>query len=602
MGDRVTQYRSADPRNLRLRTPIRASVVLAVAVWLGACAAPVPPRVAAPQPVAPEVSQKTAPEADVIIAEPTPADDFDYESDVVYRLLIAEFAGQRAHFDVAIDNYIAVAKELRDVEIAKRAARIAVFARDEEAALEAAKIWVEQAPGDVEARQIIAAMFIRQGDAEAAIEHLEYVLDVASDGEDRQMKIIASLLGRVEDKRTALKVMENLIAKRPDDIDALRAYALLAIRAEDHDGARTAMNKLIETSKIESNLALAYVSLLQKKGRNADAIEWLERAISKNPDEFGLRMMYARMLADLNRYEEARLQFAILVEKTPDNSDVVFALGLLNLQASRVDAAEKNFRRLIELQAREDDAYYYLGQIEESRDSLDDALERYRRVSGGSNYFQAQIRIGFIHSSKGEVDAAREHLHTVSAETSEEEMHLVRAEGEILAEHERFEEAMAVYDEALADGYNMELLYTRAMLAEKIGRIDVLERDLRTILTEEPDNAQALNALGYTLADRTDRYEEAYTLIQRALELNDEDFFILDSMGWVLYRLGRLQEAVTYLEKAQKIKNDPEVAAHLGEVLWVIGDKDAARDVWNNALQDTPEDEKLLDVIERLNP
>jgi tetratricopeptide (TPR) repeat protein len=193
-------------------------------------------------------------------------------------------------------------------------------------------------------------------------------------------------------------------------------------------------------------------------------------------------------------------------------------------------------------------------------------------------------------------------LHSIEVQNEEQRFQLVRAEGEILTQHNRYEEAMAVYDRALEASYDMELLYTRAMLAEKLDRFDVLEADLQTIIEREPDNAQALNALGYTLADRTHRYDEAYEFVRRALILNPEDFYILDSMGWVLYRLGRLNEAVEYLTKAREIKDDPEVAAHLGEVLWVMGDKQAARDIWDSALKDTPDDQRLLDVIQRLAP
>ena len=251
---------------------------------------------------------------------------------------------------------------------------------------------------------------------------------------------------------------------------------------------------------------------------------------------------------------------------------------------------------------RGDDATFYLAQIAESREQVSDALDLYRAVEKGSNHFQSQIRIALILSSRDEIVDARAHLHAIVPENDEQKLHLVQAEGEILAQHERFDDAMAVYDRALVDHYDMELLYTRAMLAEKIGQLDVLEEDLRAILEREPENAQALNALGYTLADHTDRYEEAHELIERALALNPDDFYILDSMGWVLYRLGRLGEAIEYLKRAREIKDDPEVAAHLGEVLWVMGDKDAARDIWDSALKDTPDDQRLLDVIERLMP
>ncbi len=532
----------------------------------------------------------------------TATSDFDSDSEPLFHLLVAEFAGQRGRMDLAVEHYLETAKQLRDLDIAKRATRIAVFARNNEAALETAKIWVEQAPGDTEARQILAAMHIRSGNADAAVSHLEYVLNTEDEGNDHQLRMIANLLSREEDKLTALTVMEQLISRHAGDGGALVAYALLAIRAEELDKAASAMERVSAAGAGDTNIAMAYVALLQKHEKSHAAFNWLERAIAKKPDDSSLRLIYARMLADSSRYEEARVQFAIVATKTPENSDVLYALGLLNLQASRIDDAYNNFQKLLKLEVRSDDANFYLAQIAESREQAKGALELYRSVKRGPNYFQAQIRIALILSALEEVADAQTHLHSIVPRDEEERLHLLRAEGEILAEHDRFDEAMAVYDRALADTYDMELLYTRAMLAEKLGRLDVLEADLQTIIEREPENSQALNALGYTLADHTDRYQEAYEFIERAHALNPDDFYILDSMGWALYRLGRLSEAVEFLNRAREIKDDPEVAAHLGEVLWVMGDRAAARDIWDSALKDKPDDKRLLDVIERLAP
>ena len=532
----------------------------------------------------------------------TASAEFESDDKPLYHLIVAEFAGQRGRRDLAVEHYLETTKQLRDLEIAKRATRIAVFARNDVAALETAKIWVEHAPDDTEARQILAAMYIRSGDANAAISHLEYVLNAEDEGNNRQLRIIANLLSREEDKLTALAVMEQLISRHARDGDALVAYALLAIRAEELDKAAAAMERVSAVGAGDTNIAMAYVTLLQKHEKSHTAFAWLERAIEKNADDYALRLIYARLLADSSRYEEARVQFAIVATKTPDNSDVLYALGLLNLQANRIDDAYKNFHELLKLEARSDDANFYLAQIAESREQAKNALELYRSIKHGTNYFQAQIRIALILSAQEEVADAQAHLHSIVPRDEEQRLHLLRAEGEILAEHDRFDEAMAVYDSALADTYDMELLYTRAMLAEKLGWLDVLEADLHTIIEREPENSQALNALGYTLADHTDRYQEAYEFIERAHALSPDDFYILDSMGWALYRLGRLTEAVDFLNRARKIKNDPEVAAHLGEVLWVMGNKDAARDIWDSALRDKPDDKRLLDVIERLAP
>ena len=232
--------------------------------------------------------------------------------------------------------------------------------------------------------------------------------------------------------------------------------------------------------------------------------------------------------------------------------------------------------------------YYYLGQIAEISDDLGEALSSYVKVDRGEYFLNAQIRIAVILARLGDIDKAREHLQSLRSKDPAQSTRIYRAEAEILSRHDRLEDSLSVYDHAIEERPdNVDLLYARAMLAEKLDRLDILERDLRTILTNDPDNADALNALGFTLADRTNRYDEALKLLERALELKPDDYYVIDSMGWVLYRMGRLEEAVEFLQRAFMLSNDPEVAAHLGEVLWVMGRKDAARKIWDSALQTT---------------
>ncbi len=313
-------------------------------------------------------------------------------------------------------------------------------------------------------------------------------------------------------------------------------------------------------------------------------------------------MAYARLLTDAKRFDDARRQFEILQVQAPNNVDVLYALGLLYLQVNRLDEAEKKFMRLTKLKKRVFDANYYLGRIAEERNKLNQASNYYQGVHGGENYLDANIRLSLILAKQGQVEKALTNIRSIEQPGDANRLIVIQAEGEILTEEKRYEEAMALFDRAIEAKPHPDLLYSRAMLAEKMGRLDILETDLKRILVDDPDNATALNALGYTLADRTNRYEEAYEYIKRAYELSPDDFYILDSMGWVLYRLGRLDEAVDYLRRALEIRNDPEIAAHLGEVLWVMGDKEAARKVWDTALQATPKDDRLLKVIERFNP
>ena len=347
---------------------------------------------------------------------------------------------------------------------------------------------------------------------------------------------------------------------------------------------------------------MAYIALLQRKGDINKALNWLESTLKIHKDNFNLRMAYARLLTDAKRFDEARNQFEFLYNQTPDNTDLLYALGLLSLQENQLTKSEKYFKRLIELKKHIFDANYYLGRIAEEKNELDKANNFYRSVHGGENYFDAFIRISLIFAKQGDIEKALTNIRSIEKPKDAHRNILIQAECEILIEEKRFEEALDVFNKAIQEQSHPDLLYSRAMLAEKINRFDILETDLVSIIGKDPDNATALNALGYTLADRGERLDDAYDYIKRAYELSPGDFYILDSMGWVLYRLGRLDEAIDFLQKAFDLRNDPEVAAHLGEVHWIMGNKQAAKAVWETALQDTPADDRLLKVIERFSP
>ncbi len=523
--------------------------------------------------------------------------------DIMFKVLVAEVAGQRGELDISVQNYMELARSTRDPAVIERATRIAVYARNDEAALEAAQLWSEVDPNSTDAYQVLAVMTLRQGDIDSALQHLETILAMSQGQMDQKLWMIANFLGREEDQAAVMELMERLMENHMNDAEALYAYAHVAARLGDLERAESLLENVLALKPGNEAAIMTYLSLLQRNGNTSKALGWLEQALEEVEDDFTLRMAYARLLTDAKRFDEARRQFEILQVQAPNNIDTLYALGLLYLQTSRLDDAEQQFLRLTELKKRVFDANYYLGRIAEERDSFDEATRYYRGVHGGENYLDANIRLSLILARQGEVEKALGNIRAIERKPgNNNRLILIQAEGEILTNEKRYEEAMALFDSEISEGSHPDLLYSRAMLAEKMGRLDVLEADLKQILTDDPDNATALNALGYTLADRTERYEEAYEYIKRAYELSPDDFYILDSMGWVLYRLGRLDEAVSYLQQALELRNDPEIAAHLGEVLWVMGDKDAAREVWDTALQATPTDDRLLKVIERFQP
>ena len=525
--------------------------------------------------------------------------NIELSEDILYKILLAEIAGQRGKINIAVDNYLDLARTTLDPVVIERATRMSVYAGNTTAAYEAANLWIEVDPVNPDAHQVLTVITLREGNIDKALYHLEIVLE-SSEGEfDQKLWMTANFLGREENQTAVLQLMERLMESHMDNAEAIFAFAHLAARMGDMELSQSLLERVIELRPDNNAATMTYLSLLQKKGESNKALKWIESALKDNADDFNIRMAYARLLTEAKRFDDARYQFETLFAKSPDNVDVIHSLGLLYLQTNRLDEAEESFLRLIELKKRVFDANYYLARIAEERDHLDKAIGLYQGVHGGENHFDAKIRLSLILAKQGNVDKALNNIRSIQKVKDSSRLILIQAEAEILISAKRYQEAMELFNKAIKEKSHVDIFYSRAMLAEKMDLMDLLESDLKTILEKDANNVTALNALGYTLADRTDRYEEAYAYIQRAYKLSPSDFYILDSMGWVLYRLGRFSEAIEYLQKALELRNDPEIAAHLGEVLWVRGDRKAAQDIWDTALKETPKDDRLLDIIKR---
>ncbi len=532
--------------------------------------------------------------------QPVPAAEQELSGELLYYLLSAEIAGQRGRLDVAVPFYLKAAQLSRDPDIVERATRVAVYARDEKHALAAAQLWVELQPENMEAHQVTAALLMRKGRVDEALPHLEQVLSADPNNSHNSYMLITSLLSKEKDKQAALEAMEKLLATRRHDPEALYAYAHLAMLVGSLGKAEIAINEVIELKPDWSEAHILRANILLRQGQGERVMTLLQEALERYPDDLAIRLFYARRLVDERRYEQAREQFKVLLDYKPDAPDALFAMGLLNLQTQRAADAQSNFERLIELGQRVDEAHYYLGQAAEMQGKNEAAKQYYSEVREGNNYIDAQIRIAALLAREGNLDAARAHLQNISAPTIDVELRLFLAEGEILRDANKYADAYEVYSMALQQmPDNPQLLYARALTAEKMGRVDEAIADLELIVKNEPNNAESLNALGYTLVDLTHRIAEGKKYIEKALKLKPDDPAILDSMGWAYYRLGQHQKALQYLQQAFAKLKDPEIAAHLGEVLWVMGNKEQARQIWDEALRETPKDKVLLNVIER---
>jgi tetratricopeptide (TPR) repeat protein len=409
------------------------------------------------------------------------------------------------------------------------------------------------------------------------------------------------VLARHPDKKAAQDLVGRLTEPYLGISEAHFARAQAAHSAGDLPGATVELDKAIALRPDWEQAALARAQTTQDP---ADTARYLGRFVADNPKARDARLAYARSLVAVKQFADARHQFQVLMADHQENGDVVYAVAVLSLQLNDVDEAEKQLKRLVAMNHGESDAArLYLGQIAEERKQPDEALKWYGEVVAGAQYLPARLRMAQLQVRLQKLDDARRTLHETAAATPAERAQLLIAEAQILRDAGRLADAYAV----LADGLvahpdQPELLYETAMMAEKAGKLDAVEPTLRRLITVRPDHAHAYNALGYSLADRNERLDEAQQLIDKALQLAPEDPFILDSKGWVLYRRGDAQGALEVLKKAFALRADPEIAAHLGEVLWALGRKDEARQTWGDAMKASPGNEVLVGTVRKFAP
>jgi len=316
-----------------------------------------------------------------------------------------------------------------------------------------------------------------------------------------------------------------------------------------------------------------------------------------------VRLSYARLFVSDKKYAEARSEFQALLKEFPDNAEVTMAVGLLSLQLNDYDAAETQLKHALDTNYKDPDAVrFYLGQVSEERKQPDDALRWYSSVNGGEQYVAARARYAGILAKQGKLVDARKYLQD-AARSGPERVQFTQAEAQLLRDANDFHAAFDLLSQAVeTNPTSAELLYDQAMSAEKIDRFDVLESNLRKVIQLKPDYAHAYNALGYTFADRNTRLNEAYELIEQALKLAPEDPYIMDSMGWVLYRMSQNDAAISFLKRAFELRSDAEIAAHFGEVLWATGKRDEAQKVWAKALKENPGNELLSSTVKKFSP
>jgi len=547
------------------------------------------------------VLQKAEDAADNEIADSTEA-DFpvnELTSDLLYDLLLAELALQQNNYDLAFEKYYQAAVQTRDSRLVKKATGVTLFSKNDAQTSQSVKLWSELQPDNLDVQQIYASTLISQKKDEQAIEYLQRVIAL-SDNYPAGLKRCVAILDSIPE-RERVDYLFAALTKTHQNLPIVHLYASkIAIKYGDYATADKSLNDTLALKPDYLEARIVKVELLKKQQRNPQAIKLLQEIVADEPDNILLRLELARMLVADKQHKKAFRHIQILARDDELNSEVLFAISLLSIEIDETDAARQYLERLHGHRLYASEAAYFIGQLESARKNYTEAEQWFRRVQRGQYVFEANLRLALVLSQQGKLKDAISLLNEYKPADLKQHIEILQIKAEVYAQTEKYKTGYDTYTEALnLSPGNHDLRYGRAMLAEKFGRIDLLEQDLLLIIAENPKDNQALNALGYTLVEQTERYQEAKKYIEQALAIDGEDIATLDSMGWVLHKLGNNEDAVKYLHKAYEKDSDPEIAAHYGEVLWLLGKTRKAKKIWKKALKEYPEHKILLTTTSR---
>ncbi len=545
-----------------------------------------------------DAAQNTQTEQEVKDARVFP--NVELTDDLLYQFLLTEIAYQRGETDVAVKASASLANQTRDPRVAMRAAQLALESGQMGKAIEAIKLWRDIEPTSTIAKRMLSSVLLRAGKLDEARAGLASMLKEEGENASEIFIQLYQTLAAYPDKTAALKLMSDLARPYPNVAEAHWSVAQLAQTAGDEKLALAEV-KLASSLRPDWDMAASLEAMVLQKNAPQAGLDRLKNYLVKYPGAREIRMQYARALLDQKQYKLSRDEFQNLANDNPDSSEIAFAIAMISLQMEDFQGAEEQLKQSLRKGKKDQDTvHYYLGQLGEAKKNENEAIEHYRQVNGGEYQFLAQIRIAYLLNKRGESAAAMRQLHQTQATNSQQRVQLMMVESKFLLAAQQPDEAYKVLQQGLEKlPNNPDLLYEAAMTAEKIGKLVESEQLLRKLIKTKPDDAQAYNALGFSLLERNERIPEAVTLVEKALQLAPDDAAIIDSVGWGYYRSGKLDESIKLLKRAFASNPDPEIAAHLGEVLWVRGDKEDAKKVWQDSLKENGDSVQLQSVIKK---
>ncbi|MGR9012343.1 MAG: tetratricopeptide repeat protein [Gammaproteobacteria bacterium] len=523
------------------------------------------------------------------------------DPDVMYMLMAAELAGQRGQYAIALEGYMEAAKRVNDSRFAERAAKIAMYMKDGNKTDEAVALWLKQDPKNPTARKIAALSALRSGHKQAAVDHLDALLKIDPSGFEKTALELVSVLQRDGKTGFLYEVLDSLAVKRSDQAVIYFVQSLLAMEMKDNALAERKVLQALSAQPSWDKALILQAQIAVISGDLNKAKNLLRNASDKYPENNKLKKLLAQVLIKATEYEAAAEVYQGIIAVDPKDTESQISLALVYLQLDRDGKAEGIFNRLLDQPEWNNQARFYLGKIEEKRGHTQKAMAWFDKVTEGPLVFESAITTVSLLVKENEFGEADSRLVLLAGRFPKQKLRIILMRAGLYGQQEQYEKAFGLLtDELVSQPDQRDLLYARALMAERINKLDVLEADLKKILAKYPDDAEALNALGYSLLDNASRYLEAEKYLQHALKLMPDEAVIMDSFGWLQFKLGKLEQARDYLERAYTKQQESEIAAHLVEVLWALGRREEARKIFNEAIKKAPKDEYLLDFQKRI--
>jgi tetratricopeptide (TPR) repeat protein len=523
------------------------------------------------------------------------------DPDVMYLLLAAELAMQRGEYGLAYEAYMELTKRVKEPKFAEQAAKLALQIKDSRKTDDAVSAWMNQEPKNVTAKKVAALNALRGKDKKAAVKALTTLLSAEPENFENTLLELSSVLQKEGKEKSIYDALEMLSVKTTTHKPVIYfVQSLLAMQMKNNAQAEKKVQQTLALQPdwehpllIQSQLAIMANDLERAK-------TLLNSAILKHPNNLAFKKLLAQTLIKTTEYEAAAEIYQTLVTQLPKEGENYIALALINLQLNREVNAETILKTLAEQPEWNSQASFYLGKIEEKRGNMDAAIALFDKVNDANFSLEAGMSTINLLAKARKFDEIEKRLETLLQKNPQQKLRITLMQASLYNQQNQAQKAFDLLSAALLEMPDeKDLLYTRALIAEHLGKIDVLETDLKKILLKDPNNAEALNALGYTLLNDSSRYKDAEKYLQRAIKLQPDEPAIMDSFGWLQFKLGNYSQAVKYLQAAYEKLNSGEIAAHLCEVLWEMGRKVDAQKLFDDAIKIVPDDADLLNFKKR---